>query len=292
MTEFLQQIVGGLATGGVYGSLALAIVLIYRSTRVINFAQGEMAAFTTFVAATLIEHGVGYWGAFFLTLAIAFTGGVVLQRVVIRPVQAAPVLTQVILTLGLLILINGATGWIWGSQERNFPSVFSTRSIHLGGVVVSIQDIGIVCVTLGSAVVLGLFYRLTKVGLALRAVAFNPDASRLLGVPVGWMLALGWGLAAMFGSLSGMLAAWPSYDPYFMQGILLYALAAAILGGLDSPLGAVVGGLLLGVVLNLVGRYIPWVGGSLRLAVALVIILAVLLVKPTGLFGRTNARNV
>ena len=296
-TEFFQQVVSGLASGGVYASLALALVLIYRSTRVVNFAQGEMATFTTFIAWSLTHHGLTKWVAFPLTLLIAFLGGVLLQRVVIRPVQDAPVLTVVILTIGLLILLNGLSGWIWGGEARSFPSMFSTRPIRIAGVAFSIQDIGVIAVTLGAVIVLSFFFRFTRVGLAMRAAALNPESSPLVGIRVGWMLALGWGLAAALGALSGILIA-PSVflDPNMMQGVLLYAFAAAVLGGLDSPVGAVVGGLALGVFLNLAGTYGKNVIGldlsDLRLAVGLSVILAVLLVKPTGLFGRTVARRV
>jgi len=293
VAAFWQQVVSGLATGGIYASLALGIVIVYRSTRVINFAQGEMATFSTFIAWELIDQGVTYWLAFFLTLAVSFGGGVLLERVVIRPVERAPVLTIVMVTLGLLILINGLTSWKWGGDEKSFPSAFSTRPIHIGGVAFSIQDFGVIGVSVGAVVLLYLLFEFTKVGLALRAAALNPDASRLLGVRVSWMLALGWGLAAVLGALSGMMTAPTTFlDPNMMQGVLLYALAAAVLGGLDSPLGAVVGGLSLGVILNLVGRWHVIGGGGMRLAVALGIIVGVLLVRPRGLFGRPVVRRV
>ena len=194
MAQFWQQVVSGLASGGIYASLALAIVLIYRSTRVINFAQGEMGMFTTLIAWWLVtDVGWPYWGAFFATLAIAFVGGVLVERIVIRPVENAPVLTVVIVTIGLLIALNGAAFWIWGGESRGFPSAFSTRPIHIGGVAFSIQDFGVIGVSIGAVVVLYLFFRFTKLGLGLRAAALNRDASRLVGVRVGWMLGLGWG---------------------------------------------------------------------------------------------------
>lgn len=293
MAEFLQQVVSGLATGGIYASLALAIVLIYRSTRVINFAQGEMGMFTTFIALWLIDAGWPYWGAFFATLGLAFVGGVVLELVVIRPIERAPVVTVVIVTIGLLIALNGAAFWIWGGETRAFPSAFSTRAIHVGGVAFSIQDFGVIGVSLAAVALLYVFFRYTKVGLALRAAALNPDASRLVGVRVGWMLALGWGFASVLGAMSGMMVAPLVFlDPNMMRAVLLYALAAAILGGLDSPLGAVVSGLVLGVGLNLVSTYVGFVGDELKLPVAFVVILGVLLVRPTGLFGRTTVRRV
>ncbi len=291
-SQLAQQVVSGLASGGIYGSLALAIVLIYRSTRVVNFAQGEMATFTTFVAWSLMHH-MSYWPAFALTLLIAFGSGVALERIVIRPVERGPVLPVVIITIGLLILVNGLSSWIWGSDVKSFPSAFSTRPIRVAGVAFSIQDLGIIGVSLGAVALLTLFFRFTKVGLAMRAVALNPAESELVGVRVGRMLALGWGLAAALGALSGMMVA-PSVflEPNMMLSVLLYAFAAAVLGGLESPIGAVVGGLVLGVVLNLAGTYIGFVGSELRLAVGLAVILAVLLVRPAGLFGRAVARKV
>jgi branched-chain amino acid transport system permease protein len=293
VAAFLQQVVSGLASGGIFASLALAIVLIYRATGVINFAQGEMAMFTTFVAWSLMNH-MSYWPAFALTLLIAFAGGAVLELVVIRPVSSAPVLTVVIVTIGLLIAINGVARRIWGSEPRVLDSPFSTDAKRIGGVAFSIQDIGTIAVSIGFVLLLWLFFRYTKVGLGLRAVALNPDASRLVGVRVSLMLALGWGLAALLGAVAGMLAAPPlgSFDQNLMAPILIYAFAAAILGGLDSPVGAVVGGLLLGVIVNLVGTYVDFVGPELRLPTALTLVLLVLLFRPAGLFGHQAARRV
>ncbi len=293
MANFLQQVVSGLATGGIFASLALALVLIYRATRVINFAQGEMGMFAAFIALWLIDSGWPYWAAFFATLGIAFAGGVAVERVVIRPVERAPIVTVVIVTVGLLIGLNGAAFWIWGGETRSFPSAFSTRAIHVGGVAFSIQDFGVIGVSLGMVALLYVFFRFTKLGLAMRAAAFNPEASRLVGIRVGWMLALGWGLASVLGAVSAMMIAPTVFlDPNMMRPVLLYAIAAAILGGLESPLGAVVGGLALGVGLNLLSTYVDFVGDALKLPVAFIVILAVLLVKPTGLFGRATVRRV
>ena len=290
---FAQQIVNGLSTGGIYASLALAIVIIYRSTRVINFAQGEMATFSTFIAWELINQGVNKWAAYFLTLLTSFLGGVLLERTVIRPVERAPVLTIVMVTIGLLILINGATFWKWGGATRIFPSAFSTRGIHVGGVVFSIQDLGFIAISLAAVLLLYLLFQFTKVGLGMRATAVNPDSSRLSGIRVGWMLSLGWGIAAALGALAGMMTApTAQLDPNMMRGVLLYAFAAAVLGGLESPLGAVIGGLSLGVILNILGTYTSFFSGDMRLVGGLAIILTVLLLRPAGLFGRRVARKV
>jgi branched-chain amino acid transport system permease protein len=291
--DFAQQITSGLAAGSVYASLALALVLIYQTTNVVNFAQGEIATFTTYIAWMLMDRGVPYWPAFVLTLLIAFGGGVAVERVLIRPLEHRPEIVIVILTIGMLIAINGLTGWIWGPEVKLFDSPFPNSSVIIGGVAVSVRDIGTFCVCLGTVVVLWLFFRFTTLGLAMRAVAFNPGASRLMGVRVGWMLALGWGFAAVLGAIAGMMAA-PSVflDPDMMIVVLIYAFAAAVLGGIDSPIGAVVGGLLLGVVVNLLGAYVDFVGQELRLPTALAILLVVLIVRPTGLFGRIHVRRV
>jgi branched-chain amino acid transport system permease protein len=292
-TEFAQQLAAGIREGAIYAGLALAIVIIYRSTRVINFAQGEMATFTTFIAWSLMNHGLSFWTAFPIVLAIAFAGGVAIERSLIRPVENAPVLTMVIITLGLALLLNGLMYVIWGGATYQFHGPFSTRTLDVGGVPISVQDIGIVAVSIVLVVVLGLFFRFTKLGLALRAAAVNPDSSRLVGIRVSWMLALGWGIAAVLGAVAGMMIAPVVFlDPNMMQTILLYAFAAAVLGGLDSPIGAVVGGILLGVTITLLGRYVGFIGSTLKLPVALLLILVLLLLRPGGLFGRVAVRRV
>jgi branched-chain amino acid transport system permease protein len=292
-TEFAQQVASGIREGAIYAGLALALVIIYRSTRAINFAQGEMATFTTFIAWSLMNQGLSFWVAFPIVLAIAFVGGVTIERLIIRPVENGPVITIVIVTLGLALLLNGLMNVIWGGGNRPFHGPFSTRTIDVGGVPISVQDIGIVAVSLVLVIALALFFRFTKLGLGMRAAALNRDSSELTGVRVGWMLALGWGLAAVLGAVAGMMVAPVLFlDPNMMQTILLYAFAAAVLGGLDSPIGAVVGGLLLGVTITLLGRYVDFVGQSLKLPTTLLLILLVLLVKPNGLFGRVSVRRV
>jgi branched-chain amino acid transport system permease protein len=292
-SQFAEQTVAGLATGAIFGSVALALVLIYRATEVINFAQGAMAMFTTYIAWQLIEWGLSYWPAFVLTLVIAFVAGVATERVMIKPVERAGVLSVVIVTIGLLILLEGLAAWIWTPEIKFFPSAFSTRPIHVGGVSFSLQDLGTIAVSIASVLLLWIFFRFTKIGLAMRAAALRPAAARLVGVRVGWMLALGWGLAAVLGAVAGMMVA-PTVllQPSMMDAILIYAFAAAVVGGLESPAGAVVGGLGLGVLLNLLGTYVGFVTPELRLPVALVVLLAVLLIKPTGLFGKPQVRRV
>ena len=296
MTEFLQQVVAGLASGSIYALLALGIVIIYRSTGIVNFAQGEMATFTTFIAWTLVDHGLSYWLAFALTLVIAFAGGIALERTIVRRVEGGPVITAVILTIGLFILLGGLSNWIWKAEVRSFPPSrpFPTSAWDLGGVAVSKQDAGILAVTLVLMALLWGLFRYTKLGLALRASALNPVASRLVGIRVGWMLGLGWGLAAAIGAVAGLFtaAAAPPLDPNMMRPVLIYAFAAAVVGGIESPAGAVVGGLGLGVLLNLLGSYVHFVTASLRLPAALALLLAALVIRPTGLFGRRVVRRV
>ena len=292
MQEFLQLLVSGIATGAIFASLALALVLIYNAMGLVNFAQGEMAMFATFIAYTLVNRGMSFWIAFPVTMVLAFGAGILIQRVVIKPVERAPVLTLVIITLGLATLVNGVAGFIWGYVPRSFSSPFSPDSVDLGGVFVSYRDLGVIAVS--GLVLLGIYLLLqhTTVGLTLRAAAHHPEASRLLGVQVSWMLALGWGLASAVGAVSGMMVA-PILllEPNMMQTIIIYAFAAAVLGGIESPLGAVVGGLTVGVTINLAGAYIPN-AGDLQLAIGLGIIILVLILKPNGLFGRAATRRV
>ena len=289
-----QQVVAGLSSGGTYATLAVAIVLIYRATAVVNFAQGELAMFSTFIAWTLTQHGFSYWPAFVVTVIASFAGGIALERAIIRPVERAPVLTIAIVTIGLFFVVNGAAFWIWSAQVKSMPSPFSTRPVEIAGVASAISDLGIIAVSLLAVLLLWLFFRFTKLGLAMRAAAQNPESSRLTGIRVSWTIALGWGLATALGAVAGLMAAPPlgSFDQNFMQPILLYAFAGAVLGGIDSALGAVVGSLALGVFLNLLGTYVSWVGTDLRQAAALAVILGVLLIRPSGLFGTAAVRRV
>ena len=293
MQEILQQVLSGIATGGIYASLALALVLIYNAMGLVNFAQGEMAMFATFIALALIDRGLNYWVAFAITLGLAFAGGVVIQRVVIRPVERAPILSLVIVTLGLATLVNGLAGFLFGYVPHSFPSPFPGSTVNLLGAIASYQDLGVIAVSVVVLVLMYLLLQRTSLGLALRAASHHPEASRLLGIRVSWMLALGWGLASAVGAVSGVMAA-PILllQPNMMQTVIIYAFAAAVLGGIESPLGAVIGGFIVGVVINLAGAYLPFVGGDLELAVGFVIIIVVLILRPNGLFGRAAARRV
>ncbi len=290
MEALLHQLFSGLANGCIYGSVALALVMIYQATHHINFAQGEMATFSTFVAWALIQAGWPYWGAFFFTIALSFAGGLLVQRIVLRPLEKAPVLTNVIVFIGLLLIFNALSGWIFDHTIKAFASPFPKDAFFVSSYF-SAHQLGSAAVLL--AVLLGLFgfFRFTPIGLAMRAAAQNPDSARLVGIRVSWMLALGWGLAAAIGAVAGMMVAPVVFlDPNMMAGILLYGFAAALLGGIDNPLGAVIGGFVVGVLENLLGAYV--IGTELKLTVALVLIVATLTLRPDGLFGKKVVTRV
>lgn len=290
MEAFLHQVFAGLSNGGIYASMALALVMIYQSTHHINFAQGEMATFSTFIAWALINSGWPYWGAFFLTIAISFAGGFVIQRLILRPVEKAPVLTNVIVFIGLLVIFNAMSGWIFEHTIKAFVSPFPKDAWYVTKYF-SGHEIGSIAVMLCVLLVLYVFFRFTPMGLAMRGAAQNPDSARLVGIRVSWMLAVGWGLAAAIGSVAGMMIAPIVFlDPNMMSGILLYGFAAALLGGIDNPWGAVVGGFIVGVLENLLGAYV--IGTELKLTVALVLIVGVLTLKPSGLFGKVVVTRV
>ena len=289
MNLFLHQVLSGLATGGIYASVALALVMIYQATHLVNFAQGEMAMFSTYIAWALIQAGVPYWGAFAITVVAAFLLGVIIERVVIRPVENAPILAVVIVFIALLVIFNSLAGWIFSYTIKPFPSPFPAEPLF-GNSYVSSHELGSTAITLVVLLLLFVFFRFTPLGLAMRAAAQNPVSSRLVGIRVGWMLALGWGLAAAIGAVAGMMVAPTVFlEPNMMGGILLYAFAGALLGGIDSPGGAVLGGFIVGVLENVVGVYI---GTELKLTVALVVIIGVLVVRPSGMFGKVHVVRV
>jgi branched-chain amino acid transport system permease protein len=292
MATFLQQIVSGLSAGGIYAAVALALVMTYLSTNAVNFAQGEMAMFSTYLALSMIRAGLPYWAAFFATLVIALLGGIVIQRVILQPLERAPVLAITIVTIGLLAIFNSLAGWIFSYTIQAFPSPFPPEPITVGGIVLSAHSLGSLGITLALLVLLYGFFRYTDLGLAMRAAAGYPIPSRLVGIRVSWMLALGWGLAAAIGAVAGILIAPVLFlEPNMMGGILIYAFASATLGGFTSPGGAVLGGFLVGVIENLAGTYIRFIGTDLKLTVALAIIVLVLIFKPSGLFGRAHAHQ-
>jgi len=290
MQALLHQVLSGLATGGIYASVALALVMIYQATHHVNFAQGEMAMFSTYVSWSMLNAGLPYWAAFPLTLIFAFVMGLLIERVIIRQFETAPILSVVGVFIGLLVIINSCAGWIYSYTIKPFPSPFPSDAWY-GGPYMSPHEVGMIFVTMVVLALVFAFFRLTPLGLAMRAAAQNPASSQLVGIRVGWMLAIGWGLAGAIGAVAGMMAAPIVYlDPNMMSGILLYGFAAALLGGIDNPWGAALGGFIVGVLENVAGAYI--VGTELKLTVALIIIVGVLVVKPSGLFGRTLVTRV
>lgn len=289
MNLLLHQVLSGLATGGIYASVALALVMIYQATHLVNFAQGELAMFSTYIAWSLMQAGLPYWAAFFVTVAIAFALGVLIERIVVRPVENAPILSVVIVFIGLLVILNSLAGWIFSYTIKPFPSPFPAEPLF-GNRFMSSHELGSIGITLAVLALVFVFFRYTPLGLAMRAAAQNPVSSRLVGIRVGWMLALGWGLAAAIGAIAGIMVAPAVFlEPNMMAGILLYAFAAALLGGIDSPGGAVLGGFIVGVLENLVGAVL---GTELKLTVALVLIVGVLVIRPSGLFGKVSVTRV
>jgi len=288
MVAFLHQLLSGLANGGIYASVALALVMIFQSTHHINFAQGEQGMFSAYVALTLIQAGLPYWAAFLAAVAFGFLSGAAIERLVIRRFAHAPVLTVVVVFLGLLFIINSLAGWLFTYNVQAFPSPFPPG---LGNRYLSSHEIGMMALTLAMLGLIYGFFRFTSVGLAMRAAAQNPESSRLAGIRVNRLLTLGWGLAGVVGAVAAIMAAPIVYiEPNMMSGILLYGFAAALLGGIANPWGAAAGGFIVGVVENLAGAYV--VGTELKLSVALVIIIVVLILRPAGLFGRAVTSRV
>jgi branched-chain amino acid transport system permease protein len=292
MQEFGEFTLGGLSTGMVYAAIALSLVLIWRGTRVLNYAQGGMAMLTTYIALIVINKTGSYWLGFVVALAAGLVLGAVAERTVVRPTAGRPPLNAVIVTIGLLILIEGLAGIIFGGQYRSFPPAYSITGLKAGSVAlgVSPDSIFTALAVLAAAAALALLFRFTSVGLRLRAAAFNPDVARLLGVRTGRVLTLGWALAGLLGALAGLLVTPTTFlYPNSMDAIFVLGFTAAVIGGLDSPVGAVVGGLILGVLLSYVGGYL---GSDLVEMAGLAALVAVLMLRPSGLFSRAAIRRV
>jgi branched-chain amino acid transport system permease protein len=295
MELLLQQVLDGLAAGALYGALALSVVLVYRASGIVNFAQGEMAMFAAFITWQAHQFGLPLVAAIGLSMVVALLFGAAAERLLIRPFGTSPSahLSLIIVTLGLMLVLTSGAGWIWGYLTKEVPPVFGEGAVDLGTAAIARQSLGIIGAV---AVVAGLLYWLfqrTRLGLDMRAAASNPESARLSGIPVGRMLMLGWGLAGAIGALVGALAAPRLFlQPNMMAAMLLYAFAAATLGGIDSPVGALVGGLIVGLLENLAGTYVEFIGNDFKQAVALAIIMAVLLFKPEGLFGTRKVARV
>ena len=292
MELFTNQILAGIATGAIYACMALAVVMIYQAIDHLNFAQGEMAMFSTFISWQLMQWGVPYWGAFIITLALSFAGGIAIERLLFKPLAKAPILTNVAGFIALFAIVNSVAGLIWDFTIKQYPTPFGSYPF-LGSQLISTHQAGMIGVTVLLLVALYFFFQFTRIGLAMRAAASVPESARLVGVNTSWMIALGWGMAAAIGSVAGMLIAPVVFlEPNMMLSILLYGFAGAVVGGLTSPGGAVLGGFSVGVIENLAGTYIPVVGREMKLSIALCIIVAVLCVKPSGLFGRPVVTRV
>lgn len=290
MDTLIFQIVSGLSTGGIYAAVALALVVIYQSTGLVNFAQGEMAMVSTYVAWLLIHLGVPYWAAFFLTAGLSFVFGFAVERIFVRPVARAPHLSILIVFIALTLIFNSVAGWLFTYYAKVFPTPFSSK-VFAGFGFISPHALGMIGIILVVVLIVFLFFSYTPLGLIMRAAAQNPESSRLCGIRVGLMQAVGWGIAATIGAIAGMLVAPVTFlEPNMMAGVIIYGFAAALLGGIDNPWGAVLGGFIVGVVENLAGAYV--VGTELKLTVALVVIVGVLIVKPTGLLGRSLVTRV
>ncbi len=292
MELFTNQVLAGIATGAIYACMALAVVMIYQAIDQLNFAQGEMAMFSTFLAWQMIQWGVPFWGAFALTLVISFAGGVMIERLLFKPLANAPILTHVAGFIALFAILNSVAGLTWDFTIKQFPSPFGSAPF-LGSQLISTHQAGMIAVTLVLLLALYFFFQFTRIGLAMRAAAAQPESARLVGINTSWMVALGWGMASAIGAIAGMMIAPVVFlEPNMMGGVLIYGFAAAVLGGLSSPFGAVIGGFLVGIFENLAGTYIPGVGNELKLPIALALIITVLVVKPNGLFGRSVVKRV
>ncbi len=301
MEQLLQQVASGLANGAIYALLALALVMIFVSTNHINFAQGEMAMFSAFVCWQLLNWGYPFWVALPATMLFSFIIGVLIERIILRPLHTAPLLSVVVVFIGLLAIFHSLAGAIWTHTVKPFPSPFPNFTFAGSGII-GPHQIGMIVVAVGMLALLFCFFRFTPLGLAMRAAALNATSARLVGINVDWMLALGWGLAATVGSVAGVLVAPVVYlEPNMMAGILLYGFAGALVGGISSPGGAVAGGFIVGVLENMVaylgnmleratGFYL--IGNGEKLTVALIIVITVLTLKPSGLFGRVTVKRV
>lgn len=289
MEQLLHQIIAGLATGCAYALLALSLVVVYRCSKHVNFAQGEMATLSAYGAFAMLQAGLPYWAAFVGALALSFLGGAAVERLIVGRLKTASPLATVATFIGLFMAIHSLTGYFWGHDVRDFPSPFP--DISLMGGLISGQQLGVMLTTAFLLAVLWAFFRFTRVGLAVRAAAMNPDSAQLSGISTLRMFSMGWGIAAMLGAVAALLLAPVLYlDPTMMSGVLIYGFAAAVLGGLNSVPGAVVGGLVLGVLENLLGTYV--VGSQLKLTVALIALVSVLIWRPHGLFGKPSAERV
>ncbi|MBN9428667.1 MAG: branched-chain amino acid ABC transporter permease [Burkholderiales bacterium] len=290
MNELTQQMAAGLVNGCLYAMLALALVMIYRATNHVNFAQGEMALLSTYVASALIHAGMPYWAAAAAAVAFGFVSGVLVERVFLRPLHDASILAVVTVFVALMITISAVVGLVFGHHSESFPSPFGFFE-GMGRGVLSSHAIGTIAVTVLVLAGMTIFFKTTSLGLAMRAVAMQPLSSELSGINVRRILLIGWGLAGAIGAVAGLLVAPIVFlEPHMMGGIMIYGFAAAVLGGIDSPVGAIVGGLAIGIGENLLGAFVT--GNELKLTIALLVMFSILVIRPQGLFGSRIIRRV
>ena len=293
MGTFVQLVIDGLSTGSVYGALALAIVLVNQATGLINFAQGGMAVLSAYIAYAFTQLGLPVLVAILIAVVLSFVFGAGVERLLVRRFERGDPDTAVVVTIGILTLVTGICAWIWGYDNRQFPSLFPLSTVEILGAVVSVRSLGTIGAIVAIMIVLQVLFMRTKLGLALRAVAINPQSAALSGLPVGRLLMVGWGLAASLGAIAGSLVAPQlTLTPGMLDGALVYALAAVIIGGLTSPLGAVVAAWLIGVLENLAAVYVPFIGHDLKIAVPFLLVFVVLILRPQGLFGRRTVVRV
>ncbi len=282
MEKFFNLTLSGMSSGAVFAALGLSLVIIYRATRVVNFAQPAFALISAYLAYSINQATGGYWLGFAAAILAGLVMGAVTERVLVRPVRHDE-LRAIIVTLGLLIVLQAVAGMIWSNEPHSFPYAFDFRGRF------SANDLFVVVAIAITAVLVLVLFKATPLGLRMRAAAFNAEAARMSGVRVGVMLTVGWALAAGVGSLAGMLAVPPFIFPNVLDGVFVYALTAAVLGGLDNPLGTIIGGVGLGIGLSYVSGYL---GPELVTLAALAILVVVLAVRPNGLFGKALARSV
>lgn len=292
MELFLQQVVAGFSTGAIYACMALSVVMIYQAIHHLNFAQGEMAMFSTYIAWQTMVWGIPWYLAFPIAIAVSFVGGFAIERIVFKPIERAPVLSHIVVFIALFSIFNSLAGFIWDFSIKSVDSPFGDGPF-MGSNLLGKHQAGMIGATIVMLIGLWGFFSFTRVGLAMRAAAANPESARLVGIRVAMMTALGWGMAAAIGAVAGILIAPVVFlEPNMMLSILLYGFAGAVLGGLTSPLGAVIGGFMVGVIENLAGTYMGEIGAELKLSIALVVIIIVLVVKPEGLLGRKIVQRV
>lgn len=293
MQLFVQQVVEGIASGAIYASLALAMVLIYRATNVVNFAQGEMGTFSCYLLWQMTLWGVPLWLAFLATGVLSFLIGILVYRLIMYPAQPSSDYTIVVICIGLFVGFEAMCLWIWGADSYAFPRIFPDTSWTLLGIRLTANNLGVLGVLVLMALAITALFRFTRIGLAMRAAAAERDKSPLVGIPVETMLMFGWGIATVVGFIAAALVAPRLFlSPPMMLPVVIYSLAAATLGGWTSPFGAIVGGLLVGVAESLAGTFVAFIGAELKIGVAFLVMAIVLLVRPQGLFGEGSVVRV